>query len=884
VAIVQCVLQALVLPVDYPWCGRSRSGAGWHVWLRCTDDLPHDLSAATESRQESGVKVGQPLPAYAGQFDHLELRWAHCQTVLPSPDGYTGTLPSSPPALVEGAQVVAAFLAIACPSQPEEKPSPQARACKSTPAPSNGSIERGHRYIEAAVKGKVEDALEQIQTAPDGQKHYTLRNMALLCGGVLHYGVYSERELADRLYGAIAARADNAEQAETTIAWGLKEGQHQPIDINVPASAHRRRTPESGTSIPPDHSGGDQPGFPKMDDIGMSRWLGEKLRGTWHWLEKRKVWLHWTGTHWPIVPVTTLQAVVKREIEMLPALLPLVPEGEQRTFLSFCGRYLSPKKRDALIDDVKSEDGIALVPEALDRHEDILPVRNGYVNLRTGTLHPHDPALLYSRVVDADYDPTAQAPMWQAFLDLVQPGHEMQTYLQRLAGYAATGVAHQIAAFFYGSGANGKTVFTEVLTGLLDDYATKVDAEDFLVQRLPTKSYDLAAVEGARLVVAPELRSGILAAEQFKRLVDSGTLRIERKYAQPYDIERTHTLILYGNSKPRITDTSNGTWRRLHLVGWNVRIPDDQQIQNYHMRLLQHERVGILAWVVAGATTFFQQGIAAPEQVVQDTQNYRSDEDTVRRFVKDCCQKHAHACLVTSEAYALYCEITDIPLKRSSFVAELAKHCGEESVRRVHGKNTRVFVGWGLRDIDETLDPEPEPEPASAAERTSGEGGHPHCYKNPGAIVSHPDEQNDTLLPTLQENHKNAHEENDVENFTKNPVALVAEDDSADGDGINGGFRSCSSVVADTASYPPPTTPPAPTDRPHYRRSDRAWKQHQEAATLAADIEARTGAPARELHGHTLGQYHDKELFELLKRLREEYARLTEGQQQGRAR
>jgi hypothetical protein len=137
----------------------------------------------------------------------------------------------------------------------------------------------------------------------------------------------------------------------------------------APAKARSRSNGHHLTPVPPvaaEDGQDDIPDVPRMDDIGMSRWLGNKLRGTWHWLEKRHIWLCWSGTHWQSVSPTALQAVVKREIETLPTLIHAVPENEKRAFLSFCGRYLSPAKRDALINDVKSEDGIAISPDALD--------------------------------------------------------------------------------------------------------------------------------------------------------------------------------------------------------------------------------------------------------------------------------------------------------------------------------------------------------------------------------------------------------------------------------------------------------------------------------------------------------------------------------------
>ncbi|MDQ6699227.1 MAG: bifunctional DNA primase/polymerase, partial [Acidobacteriota bacterium] len=37
---VAALLAALGLPADYPWCERSGSGKGFHVWMVCDDEIP----------------------------------------------------------------------------------------------------------------------------------------------------------------------------------------------------------------------------------------------------------------------------------------------------------------------------------------------------------------------------------------------------------------------------------------------------------------------------------------------------------------------------------------------------------------------------------------------------------------------------------------------------------------------------------------------------------------------------------------------------------------------------------------------------------------------------------------------------------------------------
>lgn len=125
-AVRLALLDALGLPHDYAWSGRSRSGRGIHVHVRAVGDLPPDIAAAISDTKAAdgggaGVKIGTPNDQFAGMFDHIELRWGPCQTVLPTPSGYNGVLPEEPPAEVSVAQLVAAFRAVAVPRAPRAK-------------------------------------------------------------------------------------------------------------------------------------------------------------------------------------------------------------------------------------------------------------------------------------------------------------------------------------------------------------------------------------------------------------------------------------------------------------------------------------------------------------------------------------------------------------------------------------------------------------------------------------------------------------------------------------------------------------------------------------------------------------------------------------------
>jgi hypothetical protein len=119
---LRAIVTALGLPSDYQWQVRSGSGKGYHVWVRMSGEI------AFTGRK--GVIKGDSI--LENSFDHLELRWKDCYTVVPPsthPSGGTYQWmygePTSAPETIETHIILDAFGTVATLNESKDKSKPK---------------------------------------------------------------------------------------------------------------------------------------------------------------------------------------------------------------------------------------------------------------------------------------------------------------------------------------------------------------------------------------------------------------------------------------------------------------------------------------------------------------------------------------------------------------------------------------------------------------------------------------------------------------------------------------------------------------------------------------------------------------------------------------
>lgn len=247
---------------------------------------------------------------------------------------------------------------------------------------------------------------------------------------------------------------------------------------------------------------------------------------------------------------------------------------------------------------------------------------------------PHDRAQLLTKLMPVAYDPSATCPRFLAFLERIMPAADMRRFLRRWFGYGMTGLtSEQVFAFFYGSGANGKSVLVDLIAKIIGDYAASAKIESITGQTRRgggDATPDLVPLIGARFVRTSEPDQGQQLQEGLVKELTGGEpiliRALNQNFVQVYPIFK---LTISGNHKPEIRGGDDGIWRRVLLVPFEVQIPAEERDPHLVAKLFEAERSGILNWLIGGLMEYLEHGLMVPETVRAATAEYREDSDPI---------------------------------------------------------------------------------------------------------------------------------------------------------------------------------------------------------------------------------------------------------------
>lgn len=440
-------------------------------------------------------------------------------------------------------------------------------------------------------------------------------------------------------------------------------------------------------------------------DTGNGIRFAQRMRDVVRYCAGESRWYLWDGGRWKLDSLNRSLLLTEEVVKDLYVEAASLAEPARRDAVETWARTSqSAGRRDAMLRMAAAQPGIAIDPDDLDRDPWTLVVANGTLDLRSGTLRASEPADLCTRQAATVFDPGAGCPLWERHVDFITGGNAaLAAYLRKAVGYTLTGLTDEQKLFFlWGNGANGKSTFVDVLSGMLGSYATQAD-ENLLAGQggHPTQ---LAGLRGARLVVADETGQGRKLAEQRVKAITGGkTIRARFMRQDFFEFTPRFKLWITGNHKPEIQGTDHGIWRRLKLIPFTAALSDDRRVLGYD-DVLSGEAPGILNWALDGLRAWRDgAGLGDTDAVKEATREYRDEEDATGQWLAEAAQLGVADRFTENgalyESYRWWCHANGVAEVRSNIALgrELtARGLRRDSVKR-EGKMRRGF--WGIRLI-----------------------------------------------------------------------------------------------------------------------------------------------------------------------------------------
>ena len=354
--------------------------------------------------------------------------------------------------------------------------------------------------------------------------------------------------------------------------------------------------------------------------IAVEQVLELATRNQWNLCQREGFFYTYNGAFWKPLDKDDLKAFLRQAAEKM---------GVDK----FTARYVEFSK--TLFEQFTE---LAYLPAPTANRETVkINLTNGTFEISTDKqdIRQTDAADFLTYQLPFAYDPAATAPQFQAFLNRVQPDQDCQKILAEYLGYVFISPAKlklEKTLLLYGSGANGKSVFFEIVTALLG----KDNVSHYSLQSLTNEPAYCRAHLATKLVNYASEIHGKLEADAFKQMVSGEPVEARLPYGQPFILTNYAKLIFNCNELPADVEHTPAYFRRFLIVPFNVTIPEAEQDKQLAAKIIDHELSGVFNWILAGLRRLLDQSkFTDCEAVREQVESYKRQSDTVRLFLDE---------------------------------------------------------------------------------------------------------------------------------------------------------------------------------------------------------------------------------------------------------
>jgi putative DNA primase/helicase len=442
----------------------------------------------------------------------------------------------------------------------------------------------------------------------------------------------------------------------------------------------------------------------ELNDTGNAHRFADKYGEKIKYNYDNKVFMIWDGNKW----VPDVQQTVRNMVEIVIQEMKqdaLTEEDQllQKAKIKNVQHAFSTRGKDAMLREAMHLYSIPCSNNDFDNNKKMINTLGGIIDLSKGVVMQHSKDFMVSKIAPFSIS-TKEPKLWLKFLNEIFNGdQDLIRFVQKAIGYTLTGsIKEQCMFICYGDGANGKSVFLDVISTMLGDYASNAQVETLLYRKNQGGgTSDLARLKGARMVTTSEPNEGSKFNEGLiKQLTGGDKITARFLYGKEFEFRPEFKLWLATNYKPVIRGTDQGIWRRIRLIPFEMHLPKDKQDKDMTSKLLK-EIPEILNWAMQGCKLWLKEGLESPETIENATQDYRNEMDLITTFIDQNCQEVPNWETSVGEVYNEYSEWA----KRGNEYLMPLTRFGKEMSKRFEKKRKSsgiVYVGLRLNKDDGT--------------------------------------------------------------------------------------------------------------------------------------------------------------------------------------
>lgn len=330
----------------------------------------------------------------------------------------------------------------------------------------------------------------------------------------------------------------------------------------------------------------------------------------------------YNGTHWAEQEKNTFQKFLGRAAEIMG-----VPELTARYY-----KFIDELYRQFITT------AYLPAPEA-DTNKVLINLLNGTFEITADNtiLRPFNQDDFLTYQLPFKYNPEADAPIFREYLTTVLPDMERQNVLAEYLGYifiknGNNTLKEEKVLLLYGTGANGKSVFFEIVNALLGSE----NISNYSLQSITSDSAYYRAKLANKLVNYASEINGKHDAGIFKQMASGEAIEARLPYGQPHILYQYAKLIFNCNELPKDTEQTNAFFRRFLIIPFDVTIPEPKQDKNLHTKIIESELSGVFNWVLEGLNRLLsQKRFSDCEAAQKAVERYRTESDSVKMFINE---------------------------------------------------------------------------------------------------------------------------------------------------------------------------------------------------------------------------------------------------------